>query len=126
MQPVQTFDNSLSALMKKHRITISELTRRLRIKSNTTLSRVLHAQCSPQAAEHFLKALQDANPPVFDAQELQELSHALDVTRIGVAAYCANQEMWQLLENDTTPSTPFPIESYGAGRFVNTTQLREF
>jgi len=126
MQPVQTFNQSLSALMKKHRITISELTRRLRFKSNTTLSRVLHAQCSPQAAEHFYQALTDAAPPVFDAQELRDLAQALEVTRIGVAAYTAHQEMWQLLENETTPSTPFPIESYGAGRFVNTTQLMAF
>jgi hypothetical protein len=126
MQPVQTFNQSLSALMKKHRITISELTRRLRFKSNTTLSRVLHAQCSPQAAEHFYQALQDTIPPVFDAQEFRDLEKALEVTRIGVAAYTANQEMWLLLENETTPSTPFPVESYGAARCVNTTQLLDF
>ncbi len=44
--------------MKKHRITISDMTRRLSIRSNTTLSRILHAQSSVQAAEHFFQALQ--------------------------------------------------------------------
>ncbi len=126
MQTVQTFDRSLSALMKKHRITISDLTRRLRIKSNTTLSRVLHAECSTQAAETFYQQLVNAIPTVFDAAELRELERALEVTRIGLPAYCANQEMWQLLENETPPSTPFPIESYGNGRFTTTTQLRAF
>ena len=126
VQEYPTFDQGLSALMKKHRITISDLTRRLRIKSNTTTSRVLHAQCSIQAAEHFYQLLQDAIPTVFDAAELRDLEGALEVTRIGLIAYCANLEMWKLLAGETTPSTPFPIESYGGGRFISTTQLRVF
>jgi len=126
MQSIQTFDGCLIGLMKKHRITISDLTRRLHIKSNTTLSRVLHAQCSPQAAEHFFQMLLASVPPVFDSAELRELARALEVTRIGAEAYRANLEMWQLLQNEPVPSTPFPIESYGSARFSNTTQLRAF
>lgn len=126
MQGFQTYDQCLSGLMKKHRITISDMTRRLRIKSNTTLSRVLHAQCSTQAVENFHQTLQDAVPPLFEAAELRNLAASLEVTRIGVAAYCANQEMWQLLEDRTTPSTPFPIESFGNAHFTSTTELRAF
>ena len=126
MQDFQTYDHCLSGLMKKHRITISDLTRRLRIKSNTTLSRVLHAQCSTQAVETFHQTLLDMVPPVFDAAEFKSLAASMEVTRIGVAAYRANQEIWQLMEDQTTPSTPFPIESYGSARFTSTTQLRAF
>lgn len=126
MQPIQTFDQSLSALMKKHRITISELTRRLNIKSNTTLSRVLHAKCSPQATEHIFEQLAALTPPAFDAQELKALEQALEVSRLGVSVYTANLEMWRLLSGETVPSLPFPVESYGGARFTNTTQLREF
>ncbi len=126
MQPIQTFDQSLSALMKKHRITISDLTRRLNIKSNTTLSRVLHAQCSPQAAEHFFEQLTALVPPVFDAQELKALERALEVTRLGINVYTANLELWRLLSGETIPSLPFPVESYGGASFTNTTQLRAF
>ena len=126
MQSIQTFDQRLSTLMKKHRITISELTRRLNIRSNTTLSRVLHAQCSAQAAEHFFQILQAITPPVFDAAEYKELESALEVTRLGVSAYSANLEMWRLLGNEPTFSTPFPIESYGPACFTDTAQLRAF
>ena len=126
MQGFMTYDQCLSGLMKKHRITISDMTRRLKIKSNTTLSRVLHAQCSTQAIENFHQMLLEATPPLFNAAEFKYLEASLEVTRIGVAAYCANQEMWQLLEDQTTPSTPFPIESYGNARFTSTTELREF
>lgn len=124
MQNIQTFDQCLSALMKKHHITISDLTRRLGIKSNTTVSRVLHTQCSAQAAERFFQILLNAAPTVFDTGEFRELTCALEVSRLGVDAYSANLEMWRLLSNETVPSTPFPIESYGGGRFANTTQLR--
>ncbi len=126
MQSIQTFDQRLSALMKKHRITISDLTRRLNIRSNTTLSRVLHAQCSAQAAEHFFQILLSVTPPIFDAAEYKELESALEVTRLGVNAYSANLEMWRLLRNEPTPSTPFPIESYGGACFSDTSQLRAF
>ena len=126
MSPIQTFDQSLSALMKKHRLTISDLTRRLNIKSNTTLSRVLHAQCSPQAAEHFFEQLTALTPPVFDTQELKVLGQALEVSRLGISAYTANLEMWRLLSGETIPSLPFPVESYGGANFTNTTQLRAF
>ena len=126
MQSFMTYDQCLSGLMKKHRITISDMTRRLKIKSNTTLSRVLHAQCSTQAIENFHQMLLEATPPLFNAAEFKYLEASLEVTRIGVAAYCANQEMWQLLEDQTTPSTPFPIESYGNARFTSTTELRAF
>ncbi len=123
---IQTFDKSLSGLMKKHRITISEMTRRLNIRSNTTLSRILHAQSSVQAAEHFFQALLSVTPPVFDAAEFKELERALEVSRLGINAYSANMEMWRLLNNEAIPSMPFPLESYGSARFTSTAQLLDF
>lgn len=123
---IQTFDQCLSALMKKHRITISDMTRRLSIRSNTTLSRILHAQSSVQAAEHFFQALQSVTPPVFDAAEFMALERALEVSRLGVDAYNANMEMWRLLGSEPLPSNSFPIESYGSARYTSTEQLIDF
>ncbi|MEG0767566.1 MAG: hypothetical protein RR482_07605, partial [Clostridia bacterium] len=108
-----SFGQALIHLMRTHGVTVEALKDRMHIKSKTTITRILHNQCSVKRAASFLQELYLLNPIVFTEAEWGDLRQALHISSYGVDRYQALQTVATLLSPQEQPKDCICTACYG-------------
>ena len=96
-QEILTFGECLEAWMKKSGHNITSLSTLTNQRSNTTISRLIHDQCSVQRCRVFIDELIASIPSLTD-EDIQKLTQSLDVSRFGKERYLSHQNFARLLK----------------------------
>ena len=75
---METFGSVLSRILLKNDMSMNELTRRLGMKSRTTLSRIMRDETTYETAAHFRDRLVAANVMRLSDAELEQMERALE------------------------------------------------
>lgn len=113
MTTPQTFGECFSALMRKHKISISEMTRRMSYKSNTTVARILRDQCNLESIQRFYEQFMLISGWRLDAEESKQLREAYEVSRVGREYFLAYEELWELVTVDKSPPKKLGVRCFG-------------
>lgn len=109
---VLTFGEYLTEWMEKHGHTCASLSEITGQKSRTTVSRLMHDQCSPQRCAVFITELITALPDIGE-EELKRFRQSVDVSRYGKERYFAYQAFSALALPDT-PSEAEDVSFIGS------------
>ncbi|MBQ3079906.1 MAG: hypothetical protein IJC48_07935 [Clostridia bacterium] len=87
---IYTFGEYLTKWMEAHSYTCAYLSEITHQKSQTTVSRLMHDQCTPQRCAVFISELMTALPNL-DENELKDFRESVDVSRYGKGRYLSYQ-----------------------------------
>lgn len=87
------FGSCLKQIMERHEMSIAETARRMRLKSSTSLARILHDEASLKTTQKFYQALLALDPLPFTAEEMRRLEQALGVDLLGPERYDAFRQL---------------------------------
>ena len=94
---METFDQCLARLMKKHGLNYSELTVMLNYKSKNTLHRIFTGESGDKSRSKVFNDIAGNDRIKFSKEDIEELEQALEVSRIGFEKFEAMAEMRNLL-----------------------------
>lgn len=95
---IESFGECLRRWMRQRGYTNAALAQLTHEKSGTTISRLLHDQCTAQRCAAFLEDLLTAAPDM-TAEEAEQFRRAVTVSRFGKPQYRANQVFLELMTN---------------------------
>jgi len=104
-QEILTFGECLEAWMKQSGHNITSLSTLTNQRSNTTISRLIHDQCSVQRCKVFIDELIAAVPSLTD-EDIAKFTRSLDVNRFGKERYLSHQYFSHLLKAGSEAPVP--------------------
>ena len=122
--PVITFGDCLKGILGKKGVSASELARMMAYKSRNSIFRILEEEGGHSARQAFFDRLMDENPLELNEEERADLQQALEISRIGTAAFFGNRAMRELLVDAPKGHAAGKIEVFAgeedAGRVMET------
>ena len=106
---METFGSVLSRILQKNDLSMNELTRRLGMRSRTTLSRIMRDETTYETTVHFRDRLVAANVIRLSEAELEQMEQALERKRLNVGEYRINRAMEQLLREHRPSAEPLNV-----------------
>jgi len=92
-----SFAQCLKELLAQKKVSASELARMMAYKSRNSIFRILDGEGAHGARLAFLERLKEENPLGLEAADFERLTEALEISRVGLAAYRSNMAMRELL-----------------------------
>lgn len=111
LEPVQELGPCLKQMLRKKKISASELARRMNCKSRNSIFRILDGKGGHSVQQAFCRRLIEENPMSLGERERAELAQALEVSRVGVQTFMNNRAMRELLMNVTQEAPKVRIET---------------
>lgn len=106
---METFGSVLSQILSENDLSMSELTRRLGMKSRTTLSRIMRDETTYETTAHFRNRLIAAHVVRLSDADLERMEQALERKRLNDSAYRINRAMEQLLREHKSSTEPLNV-----------------
>jgi len=108
MQPIG-FGGCLRQMLKKRKVSASELARLMEYKSRNTIFRILDEEGGHAARKAFYDRLIEADPLKLTQSEQEELAAALEVSRVGVRQYQNNAAMRSIIAGEEKNDSPVMV-----------------
>ena len=109
------FGECMRQIMQHRQCSILQLQRKMRLKSATSISRILRNECSYSVALSFYNQLSLTNFLMLQKDEKQQLEEALEIKRLGRDVYEAYRTLEQLyaappMDDEAAPLTYYTAE----------------
>lgn len=119
---MESFGGTLGKLLKERDISASELTKRLGMRSKTTLQRILRDQSNHATVSRFWDQLLQSGAMSISADERQRMEQLLEILRVGRDAYRSHRALQMLLHHQNQKSEPIFVQGIeGVSTFADLT-----
>lgn len=119
---METFGGALGKLLRDRDISASELSKRLGLRSKTTLQRILRDQSNHATASRFWQQLLHSGAMGISAAERQCMEQLLEILRVGRDAYRTHRALEMLLHDQAVEKDPIFVQGIdGVSTFADLT-----
>lgn len=120
------FARSLQQALKDAGLSVSEVAKRMQLRSRNSLFRILKGETSPRLNRKFLADMQSSLPDVLTQTQWQQLWTALDITDTGEKEYRSQTALMQLVRPMSEITHPAQVHYLDAEGVVQSAGLTAY